>query len=349
MAKQIRMPDRAQRLYTERDYLDALCRAGGDEKLALAQEEERGCGFGFLYLDMLTRMLSPKRSRRLRELLGQVNAGSFGRDGVKRLCDTINKEFSIIRNVLTQSMQAYIHHKGYVDVWPVPGIGEGFSAYGWDDGEKTQAVQLAFDFFSYEFHMEEKENKYVIGRYSGRTLNTCRSSLAYPKELEERDNRIKELKRVPKPTKSKQITSNIKMAVALLPLILLVLFAAVIALWYVTGTEPDARGILALILIFPAVFYPFLSMHPGVLWGSVIASVVTGVFSAAIFVDILDAEWISGKEYRRGVAAAAELERLEHDENLARMEKDYYRRLKEENEFARMWHQEWLTVCKAHL
>ena len=110
-----------------------------------------------------------------------------------------------------------------------------------------------------------------------------------------------------------------------------------------------AAALLALLLIaLPAVFYPFLCLHPAVLWGSVIALLVTGLFATAMLASALDAEWISKKEYLAGVQAAQELEHLEKDEKYAQMEKEYYQQCKEDKAFAQMWQAEWLAACKKH-
>lgn len=361
MDRPIKMPDREQRLYTQMDFEQAMERADADTKLAMQQEEARGCGFVFLYFHLLHGMMNAKQFSKMHQLIGTVNQGARTLDGAKRLCDSVNAVQRSLRNQLGQAMQAYIRHKGYIDAWPCPGNTEGISLHGFQDGEKTEAVKIPFGFFNRPFVAKEDGNRIVIYRNPW-TKKLYESGVPGPEELVKRDERLKALRAVRKPTQKQRIVSNLKMIGSWVPFMLMAFFAAALAFWYLTGTQkplntlgagaPSGRFMAAamlpanVLLMFPAAFYPFLSLHPAVLWGSVIALLVTGVFASAMIASALNAVWISKKTLLKGIRAAEEIERLENDERYAQMEKEYRERVREDEAFAECWIEEWKAACK---
>lgn len=283
----------------------------------------------------------------MRERVMQVNQGAYTSGGARRLCEALNAEQHAIRNPLARIMQAYMKEKGYVDAWPVPGNGRGVTAYEHEGMEKTQEVTLAFDFFASDFYVREDGNKKLICRGYSKPWALYESGLTRPQELVKRDERLQALRGVRKVTKKERTASNLKMLVSAFPLVILGIFAVLLALWYVTGADPKAMSMNLLTLI-PAVFYPFLSLHPAVLWGAVIALLVMGVFAMALLADGLNAEWISQKTYLAGVAAQEEIERNENDKSLEAIEKEYIRLKNEDRDFAAVRIGEWRAALKEH-
>ena len=360
MEQPIRMPDKEQRLYAEQEYFAALRQADGDAQLARMAEEDRGCGFGFMYMSALYGLLDTTYNARVASL--QLKLDDLDSDAVHRRCELHNAQFESVRQQACAQLHEYALRRGQIDIWPQPQVSTGVFAFGSGETKKPAGVRMNFGFFAPDLTCEERGDREIISRKKNAVLHEYRSELPRPSALTQADRRKRQLRAVKAPTAMQRRVSILLWIAARIPLVVMLTTAALFLLGALTGfdgrelanMQPQVTGgwqqtaaaSINAIARFFAACYVFMTSSEIVLFSMLPGIIVSGFVFTGVLKLFFGQSWIPQVEVQRGIDAKEELKRLENDPELKKIERAYLERCRQEEEEINGWLKEWFEVCQ---
>ncbi len=334
---ELKLPPSGTPFYTVSEY-ERVMQGGGKYAQILEREEARGRGFGFVYMYNLHAMTSDSIGRRFRALI----AAQLEEDDDYRIRDAL-EEIAALRNTIRQKlalqMQHYIIRRGgVIDCWPEELADMRPESERQETEFHLRDIFGIFGYFDPKINWYRKESIRRLGTISFRNAYDFRADNISIPELTELETQMEKLRRVPVYTRKQQRSSNFRFGIAIVPSIYLFLCALLLIVWKLfpaafidtanfsdlfTSLHPAASAALTLPLLLyalPAALFPFLNLWTPLVYIAALALIGLGLFLWSECPKMLNnAKWISQKTMKAGQDAAAELNRLEHDENTLRL------------------------------